>query len=86
VKRLLVFLPLLLAACAPQLSAITPAPPGRSLLLDADDDRIELSEAVAVAAVSAASVNNGSSNAKPRPARRLSPPLESFARARPRLA
>ncbi|HEY1695800.1 MAG TPA: hypothetical protein VGG39_26715 [Polyangiaceae bacterium] len=35
--------------CAPQLSAITPAPPDRVLELDADHDRIELSEGVAVA-------------------------------------
>ena len=37
------------AGCAPQLAAVTPAPPDRVLDLDTDHDRIELSEAVAVA-------------------------------------
>jgi len=50
VNRVLFLLsPLLLAACTPQLRAITPAPPARVVTLDARNDHIELSEAVALA-------------------------------------
>jgi hypothetical protein len=36
-------------ACAPYLDAITPPPPQRAIELDAQHDRIELSEATAIA-------------------------------------
>ncbi len=39
---------LLVAACSPRLSVITPAPPNRVVHLDEDADRIDVSEGVAV--------------------------------------
>jgi hypothetical protein len=48
-RLLLVFGFVSAAGCDPYLTAITPAPPLRVLELDAKNDRIELSEATAVA-------------------------------------
>jgi hypothetical protein len=48
-KRLIVLGLVAMAACDPQLTAVTPAPPQRVLELDAKRDQIEISEAVAVA-------------------------------------